>query len=113
MNLKPLLLPVLALTLAATAFADTRCGDDSDRDDRRDHRRRARREQAERRHRERDREDEDRRERRHCDDDVVIVYSEPAPPWFAYYPPLWAAPQTRFCPIPIPRRPVFILPGMK
>ncbi len=59
-----------------------------------------------------------RRSRSDCDDPPLIIHTDPTygygfvPPYplYAPYPPWYNG---RFVPIPIPRRPVYILPGMR
>jgi len=125
--MKPTLLTslLLATGLAVTAHAhdnDSRCDDDR-RDDRSSHNRREERREGYRGDQRHSRDNHrSRGSRRDCDDPPVIIYSDPAygygyyPPYplYAPYPPMppWYY-NGRFVPIPIPRRPVYVLPGMR
>lgn len=125
--MKPTLLTTLLLAagLAATTHAHEK-NERSD-DDRRDHRSSRGRDdghmdcsRGDRRHARED--NRSRKSRRDCDDPPVILHSNPGyaygylPPYplYAPYPllPPWYG-NGRFVPIPIPRRPVYLLPGMR
>ena len=115
--MKPSLLTTLLLTtgLAVTTLAHEkgdRCEDDH-RDDRSSRNRKEERMNCSRSDDRRYREDHRaRRSRRDCDELPIIIYSEPNYR-YGYFPllPPWNY-HGRFVPIPIPRRPVYLLPGM-
>jgi hypothetical protein len=115
---------LLATGLAVTAHAhDNHARDDEDhRSDRSASGCREERldcSRSDRRHARDDR--RSRKSRADCDDPPLIIYSDPTygygfvppyPPYPLYAPcPPWY--NGRFVPIPIPRRPVYILPGMR
>jgi hypothetical protein len=119
MNNRLMLAVVLSAALGGVVWAR----DSGDPRDDRDRQEEQRREAAARARHERRRcgnEDEREREalaarRRHgCDGPPVIIYRT-EPVCGLYFPPLpcWGEPvPARFCPTPIPRRPVYVLPGM-
>lgn len=121
--MKPALLTTLLLAtgLVVTTHAhDKNARDDEDhRDDRSAPNSREERMDCSRSDRRQARDDHRaRRSRSDCDDPPLIIYSDPTygygyfPPYplYASYPPWYNG---RFVPIPIPCRPVYVLPGMR